>query len=131
MSESGQEMAPVLPPKTTIMFFYRGEVAESHDEEAAAAAIADCFRLPAAETPTQRLDLVRAELVKGYAVRVSDRYYKCGLVGFRNRDSLDVRDDLRQEASAAFRRWARLLNPPHEMDFVSYQESQRLWAEHP
>jgi hypothetical protein len=41
-------------------------------------------------------------------------------------DRLDVREDLRDQAVPAFRRWARLLDPPHEMDFVSFEESQRL-----
>lgn len=118
-----------------MLFFARGEVGADPDERRAAAIVADKLGLPGSEVDTTRLDPIVAELVKGHAVRVEDGYYLCGLVGFhksefvREAGPLDVREDLREQAEAAFRRWARLLTPPHEMDFVSYQEALRRWNE--
>jgi hypothetical protein len=114
----------------TILYFARGEVGEDPDERLAAKTLADKLGLRGEGADPARLDPIIADVVKGYAVRVSDHYYLCGLVGFHKRmwNSLDVRDDLREQASAEFRRWARLLTPPHEMDFVSFDESQRLWS---
>jgi hypothetical protein len=115
-----------------MMFFLRGEVGVAPDERDAARELADKLRLPEPRPDHQveRLDAFVSEVVKGYAVRQEDAYYLCGLVGFHRRglavDAFEVREDLRDQATAAFRRWARALDPPHEMDFVSYEESQRL-----
>ena len=120
-------------PRAAILYFAWGEVGADPDERLAAEILADKLRLPGSGTDPARLDVVLAEIVKGYAVRVEDLYYLCGLAGYhkfwfgREAGALDVRDDLREQACAAFRRWARLLAPPHDMDFVSLEESLRLW----
>lgn len=118
------------PPSRTILFFARGEIGEDPDERRSAGILADKLGLSGSGADVSRLDGATTEIVKGYAVIVADSYYKCGLVGFHKQSfgSLDVRADLEEEASAAFRQWARLLTPPHEIDFVSFSESQRLWT---
>jgi hypothetical protein len=115
-----------------MMFFLRGEIGVAPDERDAGRELADKLRLPelSPEHQLERLDPFVSEVVKGYAVQQEGAYYLCGLVGFHKRDfavdAFDVREDLRDQAAAAFRRWARTLDPPHEMDFVSFEESQRL-----
>lgn len=122
---------------TVILFFADGDVGADPDERRAAEILADKLGLPGEGADTARLDVLLAEVVKGYAVRVESHYYLCGLAGYhkfwlaRQAGPLDVRDDLREEACPAFRRWARLLKPPCEMDFVSLEESMRLWNAQP